>query len=141
MNKKAFSLIEIIFVLFIIAVIITAAVSKFGTTLNNTYMTKLKSDVLQIRSGINQYKNSMILKNKNDTLNQLDDNDAMLFNLILQTPILASSNNKADSWNKISATKYTFYINNQTFLTFNYNATNFTFDCDNSNELCKELNL
>ena len=84
MHKKGFSLIEIIFVLLTIAIIITVAVSKFDSALDNTNITKIKSDILQIRAGINQYRNKMILKNETASFNSLDDNNIKLFNKVLQ---------------------------------------------------------
>lgn len=139
--KKGFSLIEIVFVLMIIAVIITTAVSKFDTAFNNTYLTKIKADILQIRAGIQKYKNKMILANSNQTLTTLDDNSLNLFNLVLENPIIASNEAKATSWSKASATSYNVFIDNSTQLLFTYDASNHTFDCDISNSICKELDI
>ena len=87
MHKKGFSLIEIIFVLLTISIIITVAVSKFDSALDNTNINKIKSDIVQIRAGINIYKNKMILKNETFSFDSLDDNNNALFNKVLQTPI------------------------------------------------------
>ncbi|MGB5868299.1 MAG: type II secretion system protein [Arcobacteraceae bacterium] len=141
MQKKGFSLLEIIFVLLTIAVVVTAAISKFETTFDKTNITKLKSDILQIRAGINLYKNKLILQNQNESLSSLDDNNNMLFNLILQTPIPSSNENKANAWSKISATKYRVYLDASDSLDFEYDNLNYTFQCNITNELCKELEL
>ena len=141
MKKKAFSLVETIFVLFIIAIIITTAVSKFDTAFTKTNLTKIKADILQIRAGITLLKNKMILENKNETLDQLDDNNEKLFNLILDTPILTTNKNKINSWNKVSNTSYNVYIEKDSYIEFTYNPTLFTFDCDSLNPLCSELNI
>jgi general secretion pathway protein G len=141
MIKKAFSLLEIIFVLIVMLIITTIAVSKFDTAVSNTNVTKIKSDILQIRTGINFYKNKMILKNLNDSLNQLEDNNEMLFNKILEHPILSSNQPIAKAWSKISSTKYKVYLSNESFLEFYYDNEAYIFDCDISNKLCKELNL
>ena len=140
MQKKGFSLLEILFVLVIITVIITVAVSKFDTAFTKTNITKIKSDILQIRAGITLTKNKMILKNLNETLAKLDDNNEMLFNLILDTPIVATTSQEKNHWTKESETTYKVYIEDS-FLLFNYDTSNFTFNCDISNTLCKELNL
>jgi prepilin-type N-terminal cleavage/methylation domain-containing protein len=141
MKKKGFSLLEIIFVLIIIAIIITTAVSKFDTALTKTNLTQIKSDILQIRAGITLLKNKKILLNQNETLEQLDDNSEMLFNLILDNPIIATNQNTINSWSKLSNTTYKVYIQNDSFIEFTYNPADFTFDCDISNSLCKELNI
>ena len=141
MQKKAFSLLEIIFVLLTIAVVVTAAISKFETTFDKTNITKLKSDILQIRAGINLYRNKLILQNQNESLSTLDDNDNMLFNIILQTPIPSSNESKANAWSKISATKYRVYLDTTHSIDFQYDTANYTFDCESNNQLCKELEL
>ena len=141
MDKKAFSLIEIIFVLLIMSIIITLAVSKFDTTLNSTNINKIKSDIVQIRAGINLYKNKLILQNEKTTFDTLDDNNEMLFNKVLQNPILASNKNSIKSWSKISNTRYKVYVDNTNFIEFSFDTQKYTFDCDIKNTLCKELNL
>lgn len=141
MQKKAFSLLEIIFVILIIAVVITAAVSKFGTAFDTTNIAKIKADILEIRAGINLYSNKMILKNQNDSLNFLDNNDKKLFNIILAKPIRSSNEKKTANWSKVSSNIYKVYLNSTNSLTFQYNPTNKTFDCDISNILCKELDI
>ncbi|MDC0933708.1 hypothetical protein OAR97_07635 [Arcobacteraceae bacterium] len=141
MDKKGFSLIEIIFVILTITIIITVAVSKFDSALNNTNITKIKSDILQIRAGINLYKNKMILKNETLSFDSLDDNDNKLFNKVLQTPILSSKENSARAWSKISDTKYKVFLDRSNALEFIFDPTQYTFDCDISNTLCSELNL
>ena len=141
MTKKAFSLLEIIFVLIVMAVITTIAVSKFDTAISNTNLTKIKSDILQIRAGINLTKNKMILKNSNNTLEQLEDNNEKLFSKILEHPILSSNEPRAKAWSKLSNTKYKVYITNESFIEFYYDNDKYIFDCDISNELCQELNL
>jgi len=141
MDKKGFSLVEIIFVILIIAVVITTAVSKFGVAFEKTNMTKIKADILQIRAGINSYTNKMILKSQNETLDSLDDNNEKLFNIVLNSPIVASSENEIGNWSKISTNQYQVYLNTENTVQFHYNNIEKTFDCDTTNTFCKELNL
>ena len=143
MNKKGFSLIEIIFVLLVMSIIITLAVSKFDTAFDKTNITKIKSDIVQIREGINLYKNKMILKNESYTFKSLDENNSNdeLFSKVLKKPILSSEENKATSWHKISNNKYKVFLDATTSLEFIFDNVNYTFDCDIQNTLCKELNL
>lgn len=141
MDKKAFSLIEIIFVILIIAVVVTTAVSKFGVAFDKTNITKIKADILQIRAGINSYTNKMILKNQNHTLDSLDDNNEKLFNIVLNSPIIASSEKAIGNWSKISTNQYQVYLNTKNVIQFQYNNIEKTFDCDITNTFCKELNL
>ena len=122
-------------------IIITVAATKFDSTLQNTHITKIKTDVLQIRAGINLYRNKTILKNETVTFNSLDDNNNELFSKILQIPILSSQESIAKAWSKISDTKYKVFLDKKNSLEFVFDTSKYTFDCDISNTLCKELNL
>ncbi len=141
MDKKGFSLIEIIFVLLLISIIITVAVSKFGTNLENANITKIKSDIIQIRAGINLYRDKMTLQNKDINLTTLDDDGTRLFSKILKNPIISSNKQEAKAWSKISDTKYKVFVSNKEAIEFTFDAVNYTFDCDISNTLCEKLNL
>jgi len=83
----------------------------------------------------------MILKNKTFSFDSLDDNNNALFNKVLQTPIISSQNNSAKSWSKISNTQYKVFLDSSNALEFVFDTSKYTFDCDISNTLCKELNL
>ena len=141
MHKKGFSLIEIIFVILTISIIMTVAVSKFDTALDNTNVNKIKSDIVQIRAGINIYKNKMILKNETISFDSLDDNNIALFNKVLQTPIVSSNEKSAKAWSKLSNTTYKVFLDNTNSLEFVFDTSTYTFDCDITNSLCKKLNL
>jgi len=137
-QKNAFSLLEIIFAIAIMAIIAVVAIPKFNNTLTNTNKIKIKSDILLIREGLQNHKNKMILSNNNNSLNSLD-NGTLLFNKILQHPILTSSEQKATSWSKQSNQKYLVWIDSTNKLEFTYDKSNYTFDCDIKNNYCKEL--
>ena len=143
MDKKGFSLIEIIFVLLVMSIIITLAVSKFGTAFDRTNISKIKSDIVKIREGINLYKNKMILKNESYSFTNLDENNNNneLFNKILENPILAEEKSQATSWYKISNNKYKVFLDSSNSIEFIFDNINYTFDCNIQNTLCKELNL
>ena len=135
--KKAFSLIEIIFTLMVISIIVTVAVSKFDLALNSSKLNKIKADIILIRAGINLYKNSLILKNDSSSFITLDENNNVLFSRILETPIQASSK----EWTQTSATRYKIFIDSENSIEFIFDSTKYTFDCDISNTLCKDLSL
>lgn len=137
MNKKGFSLIEILFTLMITSIIITVAVTKFDTIFTKTDITKIKSDILLIRSGINLYKNSLILKNQIANFTTLDENDGLLFSKVLDKPISSSSK----QWSQNSATTYTLFLDKETSIDFRFDSTEYTFDCDISNTHCADLSL
>jgi len=138
-KSRAFSLLEIIFAIAIISIIAIIAIPKFGTTLDKTYIIKIKSDIILIRDGINRYKNKQILSGSSISLDSLDDNDELLFNKILSYPIVSSTTQKSATWEKISATSYIVWLYNEKSLEFNYDKVKYTFDCNKNDENCKEF--
>ena len=137
--KKAFSLLEVIFTLSIIAFLAMVAVPKLTNSLNKTHMVKIKSDIALIREGLNSYKNKHTLAGTSVYLDSLEENDELLFSKILKYPIKNSIENKAGRWNKISNTEYIVWMDNETSVKFNYNSSDLTFECDFKNGNCKKL--
>ena len=138
-NKKAFSLIEIVFTIAIISIILVIAVPKMNDTLQSANITKIKSDVLLIREAINNYKNKMILQGQTHCLPTLDDNNEYLFCTILENPIKASNEQKIGAWSKLSFDTYKVYLDNQNSVEFVYDNDDYSFECDSDNLLCQEL--
>lgn len=135
----AFSILEIIFVIAIISIIATVAIPKFSGEISKANLIKIKSDIILIRDGLQNYKKKMILSNNNTSLNSLDDNNEELFSKILSYPISSSVNKKAITWEKLSNEKYIIWIDSSNRLEFIYNKSNYTFDCNINKEYCKEL--
>ncbi len=136
-KSKAFSLLEIIFAIAIISIITMVAIPKLGKSIDKTNFVKIKSDILLIRDGINRYKNNLILKANNETLDTLDNDNNLLFSKVLKYPILSSMTQKSGTWNKLSDNTYIVWIDDKENLKFMYNNLNNTFDCDKSDENCK----
>jgi len=135
--KKSFSLLELIFAIVIIAIIASVAIPKLTNNLSKANIVKLKSDINAIRSGLNEYKNDLILQGEDDTLDTLDDGELLFKNVINYELI---SQKKPGFWEKIDQTTYKAWIDDDNFVLFSYNKTNSTFDCDiKQNEYCKEL--
>ncbi len=137
--KKAFSLLELIFTLSIIAFLAMVAVPKLTNTLNKTNIVKIKSDIALIREALNSYKNKHILSGTPGYLDSLEENDDLLFSKILKYPIKNGIENKAGNWNKISNSEYIVWMENETSVRFNYDASNLTFECDFKDDNCKKL--
>jgi len=123
--KKAFSLIEVIFVISLIGIISSVAISNFSQTINQTNIIKLKSDILNIQTKLNDIKTNSILSNN---LNNTKNNNLDLSSLILNNNL----------WQKISDTIYTAKLNNDTSVTFIYNTDDLTFDCDKKDDYCSK---
>ncbi|MEA3384222.1 MAG: hypothetical protein U9Q20_06075 [Campylobacterota bacterium] len=139
MSKKSFSLIEIIFVISIAVIIAMVAIPKLGSSLDKANMVKIKSDVALIRDGLSQYEDKMILSNESTALDSLEDSEDILFDKILQYPIVSSTEQKSLSWSKLSNSSYQVWITSSESLIFNYNKDDFTFDCNFDDNYCEEL--
>ncbi len=139
MNKKGFSLIEVIFIIAIISIIAIVAIPKLGNSLDKANMIKIKSDVALIRNGLALYKDKITLSNDSTILDSLESGSDMLFDKIVRYPIIASSEVKSAAWSKISDTTYQVWIDSTENLLFTYDSDKYTFDCDFDNDYCKEL--
>ena len=137
--KKGFSLLEVIFVIAIIGIIITVAIPKLDENLNKANIIKIKNDITMIREGIIQYRDKMILKNNTSDVDTLGDDNELLFNKILTYPIVASTEQKINSWSKISDTTYKVFVDSTNSVEFIYDKVNYTFDCDTDDEFCKKF--
>ncbi len=136
--KKAFSLLELIFTISIIAIIATVAIPKFSNTLEKANIVKLKSDISAIREGLTRYKTNFILKGEDNFEQENLDKDELLFKKVIDYNIISSKS--GGSWEKISNNSYNAYVNSTDFVEFIYDKDNFTFDCNiKKNIYCEKL--
>ncbi|MDB2405598.1 hypothetical protein N9W00_01550 [Arcobacteraceae bacterium] len=138
--KKAFTIIEVIFIISILSLIIMVALPKLDQALGSSKIAQIKNDITMIREGIISYRNKMILKDESTIIEQLDDDNILLFNKILTYPIVASDEQKANSWSKLSNTRYKVWIDNYNSVEFQYDSSQYTFSCNDEDLICKELN-
>ncbi|RLA79425.1 MAG: hypothetical protein DRG78_12990 [Epsilonproteobacteria bacterium] len=136
--KKAFTILEIIFTLIIISILLVVAIPKLFNNLSNANIIKLKTDLVLIKSAINDYNQKQIYLNTNQLLEVLGNDENQLFNIILDTPIVAQKN-IAGNWSKQSLTIYNAWIDNTNSIKFEFDKIKQTFKCDTSKQYCKEL--
>jgi len=151
--KKSFTMIELIFVIIIIGILAGVAFPKLFSTLDDSKITKARTDVSNIRSAILSLHSKDLMKGLNyypDTLDEAekDTEDESLFEgnhskdeYLLDYPIYSKKSN--GHWMKTDDTNYTIKLQN-TDVKFNYYKSNGHFDCEglNSNkadDLCKKL--
>ena len=91
-----------------------------------------------IRNALVQIRDKNILALNDDIMDSLDENDQILFSKILTYPIKSSS--KIGGWTKLSNNTYKVQLDDTNSLIFTYDKENYTFDCDESDEFCKEFN-
>lgn len=153
-KQKAFSLIEIVIVICLVAILSIVSSLKLPNLIDNAIQLKIKSDVFNIRSSIELLHNKNILYNNNISfIEQLDNctplqNKCKLFNgingeILLKQPILSCNNdiqNESYCWQKISSQKYQVIHKRNIVLSFVYSNIKGNFECDENNELCNKVN-
>ncbi|WP_139451935.1 type II secretion system protein [Campylobacter armoricus] len=151
--KKAFTLIELVFCIFIIAILSAIAYPHFSFSVNDAKILKLKSEVEIINSSLALIRNQNLFKDNNfpktlddalvNTENQklffcnnkqnqgCKDGNCCLYS-VLEKPIISSKK----SWMKIANTQYRFFINTKKYIDFSYNSEKVFLECVSLN--CKD---
>lgn len=150
--KKTFTLLELIFVLVIVSILSYFVVSNSFTGIQKANITQIKSEIALVRMAINKnFTDSVMLNNLARYISYLDDapieekNKTLFGGInddILLDPIIFStstSNKKIGAWIKTNQREYKIYLNNQNYVLFTYDNEKGLFDCDNKDDLCKEL--
>jgi len=138
-NKNAFTMIELVFVIVVLGILAAVAIPKLAATRDDAHITKARSDIASVRSGIITERQSRLFRGDNAFINRLDagvaaatagvkifDNNGTAANTILQYGITTKTGN--GGWLKTGATTYTYTILG-VVNTFTYNAANGTFLC------------
>lgn len=140
--KKAFSLLEIIFVVVIIAIISSFIITKSNNTIDTSIKIKIKSEIALIRNQITKQITKNILL-KSDSIFTLDsegfnENKSKLFANILDFPLISTNTNikEPGKWIKISDYKYQIFLNNNDSLEFAFEDNSFV--CKSEVLLCSE---
>jgi prepilin-type N-terminal cleavage/methylation domain-containing protein len=149
--KQGFSFLEIIFVLTVMALIVSLAVQNSGSFLQTAHTTKIKTEVALIRHAIALNKQQRMLHNQAGYIDVLDtampnQSGALLFKgtqqePLLQYPLIATSaiKKKAGHFSKESSSVYHVYLQKNSSVRFVYDNTEGTFECDYTQVLCQEL--
>ena len=136
MKKRAFTLIEIIFVIVILGVLSAIAIPKLFFTRGDAIVANARTQIAAIKSGISLKYNDSVLKGTPkypDTLESLGSN---LFQNVVSVPVKDSGTK--NGWHKTGATTYTFKLDGQT-ANFTYDKDTGIFDCTSSDGLCNTL--
>jgi general secretion pathway protein G len=124
--KKSFTLLEIIFVISVLAILSSVAIPKFIDSLNSANILKVRSDISMIRSNIIQYKEDQLLKASIATYPTSIDNILDLLNI-------------ASQWSK-NNNLYTIKLTSTSNVEFKYDSNTGIFDCTHKKQdICKEI--
>lgn len=145
---KAFSLLELVLVLFIIAIIASFALPSFHVNKKDTSLLALKADFTVIRTALAYHKNQIFMDKASLTVLDLakpyvekealfycpENQDKLCTHSLLDMPIYSN----AKGWIKTGFNSYRFYVSAKDFVDFVYDNLTLSFDCIES-KLCKEL--
>lgn len=151
MKRNAFTMLELVFVIVVIGILASVAVTKLAATRDDAEIAKGRSDVSAIRSAIVSERQTRLLRGDSSFVNDLDnaafgsdgeslfdDNDSNLANggTLLQYGIVSKDAN--GHWLKTADRKYSYKIMNIA-VSFDYNRTIGSFDCNHSDNSCSQL--
>ena len=108
--KKAFTMIELVFVIVVIGILSAIAIPKFAATRDDAVITSAISTIASVRSAISTTRQKNILKGTFTDLNKtaIGNNFANL----LEYSVKSCSSSKCDGWATTgtpTVPKYTFY--------------------------------
>ena len=148
---SAFTMVELVLVIVVIGILAAVAVPRLMVTRNDAVIVKGKSQVSAIRNGISLQKSRNMLRgdatpypdNLDNAATNTDGATLFFFNdgnssNILEYPIYAR-NNADGHWIKTAANTYAFFVTRDTNVSFDYNSTTGSFDCEHTNANCQQL--
>ncbi len=148
-SKKAFSMIELVFVIVIIGILAGIAIPKLAATRNDATMVKAKTTVASIRNALATQRQKLILSGQfnctNPTLGSGDnvfdtfsytDNGCPKNDLVLNYPIRKCESGKKGCWT-VSSGIYSYSLPSSGTINFKIESNRFI--CKSSATLCKKL--
>lgn len=128
--KKAFTLIELVFVIVILGVLATVAIPKLIVTRDDAEIAKAKSQIAAVRSGIQLKRNEMILSGTQGYPKVADlENGTCCFGGILSTKIEQRKDDNSYGWQKENDGSYTINTNKEK-VKFTYSNSDGSFKCE-----------
>ena len=152
MIKSAFTMIELIFAIVIIGILAAIAVPKLMVTRDDAIYVKGKSQLSSIKSGITMQKSKNMLRGitnsgsyyptKLDNYYPTEQQYLFYFgdgnsSNILESPIYPKKSQ--GYWWESNSTTYHYFVSDDKNVTFTYNPQTGSFDCDHTQQECKNL--
>ena len=160
--KKAFTLIELIFVIVIIGFLAVVAVPKFMHLTSNSKKAAIKSVITSVQDSIENIHSKWLINedmtsfkaedgstqnlNSNGYPDALDsgEGESKLFKYVLKIPVMACSSSSAVScWSEYDDKKYEYRFSSSKTLKVEYNSTSGKIECLDGDEInktqCEEI--
>jgi len=144
-KRKAFTMIELVFVIVVLGILAAIAVPKFAATRDDAHIAKARSTIAAVRSGIINERQNRLFRGDNQYINHIAassgasmifDNNGSAQNTILQYGVVPKAG--SGNWQQTGWDRFTFTVGPDT-ATFDYNSTNGVFDCTPKTGLCAIL--
>jgi len=113
-NRKAFTMLEIVFVIVVIGILSAVAIPKFAITRDDANIAKAKATLAAVRSSIATERQKQILRGVFTGITDLGDatNVFSVFNggteQVLQYPIVGCT--ERECWERVDATNYRYHL-------------------------------
>jgi general secretion pathway protein G len=134
-NKRAFTMIELVFVIVILGILAGIAIPKLTATRDDAIIAKAKATIASIKSGIASTKSANMLSGNfsypaelNNTANTGVTSDR-LFGNVLGEGVIASDTNGWMRNSTLSPEAYEFILNGDSKATFTYSKSDGNFTC------------
>ncbi|MCW1360683.1 type II secretion system protein [Campylobacter sp. US33a] len=154
--RKAFSILELIFVIAIIAILVSISIPYFSNSKQEAKITKLKADFTTLQSALVFYKNQNFLRSNSQNLSVLDEakigleKEPLFFCTQSQISVCNDGANccqgsllsnaiysNKQAWMKTGFNAYRYYITPKFFFDFIYDFESGELKC--IGQRCKEL--
>jgi len=131
-HQKAFTMIELVFVIVVIGILAAIAIPKLAATRDDAIITKARATVASVRSSLSTERQKRILRGDFTTIGDLGDStyafrwfDNNSSHPVLEYPIKNCASGKRECWNRDSATQYTFKEGSGTDVVFTLSGNKF----------------
>jgi len=151
-SKKAFTMIELVFVIVVIGILSAIAIPKLAATRDDAVITKAISTLSAVRSSLATERQKRILRGDFAPLTSLGGatgNDKTLFDnyngdanasSVLEYPIRSCASGATGCWEKTGPTTYIYRMpHNTSTVTFTLDPAKFRLGCPSSDTNCQLL--
>lgn len=141
--SRAFTMIELIFVIVVLGILAGVALPKFGATREIADIAKGRADVATIRTAIANERQTQVIKGNTSYINKLSSSSTTLFtgdtSVTPNRNLLAygiKAGTGSGDWAKTSDTEYIFKVG-ESENTFTYTSSDGKFLCTSGTECSK----
>ena len=134
--KRAFTMIELVFVIVILGILASIAVPRLFATRDEAVIARARADIASIRSAIVNMHNTKMLSGRFTYPVSLESGggSGVLFDNVLQNGVKVD---EKSGWSRDGG-NYKFTLRRESTV-FTYNATNGSFTCPRNDSLCRAL--